>query len=112
MNGLCEAERVHERKRREDLGNLLDEADKAWLESRSAFVIREGVTDREIDELIECIAETGHYEDELGRQVKAGPLITALAIDWMDDRQRIPGNTNVAFRSWATRAAALRRFGK
>ena len=90
-------------------GFLTDAADK--LENWTPR-LRPAVTDAEIDELIERIAETGHYEDELGKEVKASDVIYALAQDWVDDPMKLPGYTYTAFVKWATCTCALAKFGK
>jgi hypothetical protein len=65
---------------------------------------RPRATTAQVQQFIEDLALTGHYEDEFGNSKQAGPVYHALAIDWVDDKMKIPGTTYLAFERWATAA--------
>lgn len=93
-------------------GALADLADRTDMDIEWPARTPLLVTDEEIDSLIEQIAETGTYGDELGNPKRASELVKALAQDWVDDPMRLPGYTYTAFFKWAQAAARLAKYGK
>lgn len=68
------------------------------------------VTDDQVDQFIFDLADSGNYEDELGRQVTAPSLYLALAMEYRHGT--LPAVVSSAFFAWAKSAAYIAEFGK
>ena len=70
------------------------------------------VTDDQVEQFIANLADSGSYEDDLGMYRTAGDLYTAVARQWVHDKEAVGSTIGPAFWQWAKSTAHIAEFGK